>query len=336
MPKGIEKIPKIGLVGCGAIAESYYLPALANYPAVAQELILVDRDRSRADKLAAILKAKDLTTDFHEILNEVDGVIIALPIELHYPISLEFLSRGVHLLCEKPLAESRDKAQAMVDQARKTGAALSVNYFQRLIPAFAKVKQLLKDGTLGEPLRIEYSVGEKFDWPTVSGFYFNSNPSARGVLRDRGAHIFDHICWWLEGKPELISSFNDSLGGSDTVAQIQFKHKSCFGEVKLSWLSQFPCRFVVQGRDAKVEGDVYDYQTVILTNNSGLKKRLKLETIGKLGIGSKIVSNFISVIKQNEKPLVDGGDVLDSIQFIDECYEKAAQFSMPWYEVLGG
>lgn len=336
MVEAIEKIPRIGLVGCGAIAENYYLPALAKNPSVAKKLILVDRDRRRADKLAAILNIKNATADFREILQEVDGVILALPIELHYPVATEFLAQGVPILCEKPLAESSSKAQEMVNLSRKAGAALCVNYLQRLIPSFAKVKQLLADGALGKPLCIKYFVGEKFDWPTVSGFYFNSRVSARGVLLDRGAHVVDHICWWLGGKPKVVSAQNDAFGGSDAVAHIQFEYGQCVGEIKLSWLSSFPCRFSVQAQKGTVEGDIYDYQHIVLTMGSGPKKRLKLAALDKLSIGSQIVANFLAVVRRKERPLIDGRDVLDSVQFIEECYRTAARFPMPWYEVLVG
>jgi predicted dehydrogenase len=327
-------IPRIGLIGCGAIAEGYYMPALAKDPAVLNKLVLVDKNTMRLQKIASQFRVSNTVEDFHEILGAVDGVILALPIELHHPVAIEFLSAGIPVLCEKPLAESGNKAKEIVAQAKKTGAALSVNYFQRLIPSFAKVKQLLMDGTLGELKNIEYYVGEKFNWPTVSGYYFNSNPSSSGVLRDRGAHVFDHICWWLGVKPEVVSSFNDSFGGSEALARVQFKYKSCFGEVGLSWLSQFPCRFSIKGSKALVEGDVYDYQNLILVTPLGSKKHIRLESTNKLSIASKIISNFLSVIKNEEKPLVEGGDVVNCVQFIDECYEKASRFAMPWYETL--
>lgn len=232
--------PRIALIGCGAIAENYYLPALARGSRILDALTLVDRDIDRARKLATSFSVKNCLADYREALNEVDGAIIALPTHLHHPISMEFLSRGLPVLCEKPLAESADKAKEMVEQARKTGTVLTTNYLQRLWPQFARVKELLANRSLGQPLAIKYFVGEVFDWPTVSGFYFNSARSAAGVLRDRGAHVFDQICWWLGGKPKLMSSQNDSFGGGEAVAYIQFEHGRCVGEVKLSWLSNFP------------------------------------------------------------------------------------------------
>ncbi len=328
------KFPRIALIGCGAIAKEYYLPALSRHRSVMEKLILVDRDGARAEALAAQFKVNKCRTDYREILGEVDGAIIPIPTHLHYPIGMEFLCRGLHVLCEKPLAESADKAREMVQQAQKTGATLAVNYLQRMIPSFAKVKEILDGKSLGEPLSIKYYVGEEFKWPTASGFYFNGPLSSRGILRDRGAHVFDHICWWLGGKPKLVSSQNDSFGGSEAVAEVHFEHGRCTGEVKLSWLSSSPCRFLVKCEKGTIEGDVYDYRSVVLQTETGRKKRLSLNSINKTkaDIAYNVVNNFIKVVSQGEKPLVSGSDVLDSIEFIDECYKAATRFEMPWYE----
>jgi predicted dehydrogenase len=330
-----ESWPRIALIGCGAIAERYYLPALARHASVLASLILVDTNRARAQKLASDFSVKHFLVDYRDVLEDVDGVIVAVPTHLHHPISMEFLSRGVHVLCEKPLAESADKAGEMVEQGQKTGAILAANYQRRLFPNLAKVNELLTNKTLGEPVFIQYSVGEKFDWPTVSGFYFRSNTSSRGVLRDRGAHVMDVICWWLGGKPKVVSSKNDSFGGSEAVAHIQFERNKCVGEVKLSWLCKLPCRFRVKCEEASIEGDVYDYQNITTNAHSGRKKRIKLKSDEKSyqDIAYKMVTNFINVVGKREKPLVSGCDVLESIKLIDECYDAAIGFDMPWYEI---
>lgn len=325
--------PRIALIGCGAIAESYYLPALAKNPGILESLILVDRDIARAQKLATAFNVKHCLADYRDALDETDGVIIALPTHLHHPISLEFLSRGIHVLCEKPLAESADKAKEMVAEAEKSGTVLATDYLQRLWPQFAKVKELIADRSLGEPLCIKYYVGEVFNWPTVSGFYFNAAGSTRGVLRDRGAHVLDHICWWLAGKPQVLCSQNDSFGGSDAVAYVKFEHSKCVGEVKLSWLSSFPCKFVVECQRGTIEGDVYYPQGLLLKTRSGSETRIKLKFENYFELGERMVSNFIGAVSDGRKPLVSGSDVLDSIRFADECYAAATRFEMPWYEI---
>jgi len=326
-------LPRIALIGCGAIAESYYLPALAKYPRVLKALTLVDQNIDRARKLAAAFNGKQCLIDYREALGKTDGAIIALPTHLHFPISMEFLSRGIPVLCEKPLAESADKARDMVELARTMGTALATNYSQRLWPQFAKVKEIIVSRSLGEPVSIKYYVGEVFNWPTVSGFYFNSAGSGRGILLDRGAHVLDHICWWLGGKPKVLSSQNDSFGGGEAVAHVQLRHNKCIGEVKLSWLSSFPCRFVVEFERGSIEGEVSYPQSVLLTTGDGRQKRVRLKSESWYALGHRIVANFIRVISNDEKPLVPGSDVLDSMTLVDECYAAATRFEMPWYEI---
>jgi predicted dehydrogenase len=327
--------PRIAIIGCGAIAEMFYLPALAKYPSVLRNSILIDPNEVRAKQLAAKFQANKYLVDYHDILNErIDGAIIAAPSYLHFPIAMDFLATGVNVLCEKPLAESADEAREMVEQAWKTGAIILTNYQRRLYTSNLKVKELLTDRTLGEPLSIQYLEGEEFRWPTASGFYFNTKVSSRGVLLDRGAHVLDLIYWWLGEKPKLLSSQNDSFGGCEAVAHIKFEHKKCIGEVKLSLLGKLPCVFTIKCEAGTVEGDVYDFKSVILTSNSGRKKRLKLKSKEKYytDFGHTIVSNFLDVISKGKKPLISGADVLESLKWIDECYGAASRFKMPWYE----
>ena len=290
--------PRIALIGCGAIAKEYYLPALSRHTSVMDKLILVDRDGTRAQTLATEFNVNHFFTDYRRVLGQIDGAIIAVPTQLHYQLGMDFLSSGISVLCEKPLAENADKARELVKQAQATGALLAVDYLQRLIPSFAMAHELLVGGTLGELLAVRYAVGEEFKWPTVSGFYFNSDVSARGILRDRGAHVMDHICWWLGGKPHLTTAQNDSFGGSDAVAYVRFEHKRCRGEVHLSWLSTFPSRFILKCEGGMIEGDVYDYQTIMVQLGNGPKRRVKAPSREKTKgeIAAKIVTNFIEVV----------------------------------------
>lgn len=327
-------LPRIALVGCGAITEAYYLPAMVHNPSLLENVVLVDNDPARAQLMASRYKVAGVAADYQEILAEVDAAIVAVPIHLHYPISKEFLSLGKPVLCEKPLTHRVDEARELVKIARDHHTTLAVNYLQRLIPSFAYIKELAASKTFGEPRSIQYKVGEEFDWPTVTGFYFNSPVETRGILRDRGAHVFDHICWWLGGKPQLIASQNDAFGGSDAVARIQFRHNDCIGTVLLSWMGNFPSRYQVVFEYGSAEGDVYDYLHVATRSKDGRTRQITLKSKArdKIGVAIQIVTNFVHVVSQNEKPLISGEDVLDSIEFIDDCYAAAKRFEMPWYK----
>lgn len=330
-----KSTPTLALIGCGAIAEEYYLPVLAKHPAVLEKLILVDRDQARARRLAARFRAARIAADYCEIINAADGVILALPTHLHFPVAMEFLARGTPVLCEKPLAESGEKARMLVEHAYANNVPLAVNYLQRIYPTFARVKELLDARIFGAPRTIQYVVGEEFRWPTVTGFYFNSAASARGILRDRGAHVIDHLCWWLASKPRVISSCNDACGGSEAVAHIDLIHDRCQIQVRLSWLGTTPSTFTIRCERGTIRGDVYDLASLLLQNDSAAPRRVAFNTPirSKLGAGECINSNFIDVVTQNAQPLIAGRDVLDSIELIDECYAAATRLPMPWYDL---
>lgn len=300
-----SKTPRIAVIGCGAIAEEYYLPALASFPSVMENLILVDRDQARLDKFTAKYQVRRSARDHREVQNEADGVIIALPTGLHAPIGVEFLSRKIPVLCEKPLAEDAAHARILIEMAHQKETALAVNYLQRIIPHFAHVKKLLSEKTYGAPLKMEYVIGEIFNWPTVSGFYFQSDPSTRGILRDRGAHAVDHICWWLGGKPDLLSSYNDAFGGSEAVAHVAFEKDACKGRLVMSWFADVPCRFSIECERGTIEGEIYDYQKLIITEG-GRKREVFVNSPihTKLDVAREIVSNFIAVIEKGDRKSV--------------------------------
>jgi predicted dehydrogenase len=324
---------KIGLIGCGAIAETYYLPALSRYPGLMANLILVDRDENQLEKNAQKYHLENTLRDFQELPENMDGVIIALPTHLHLPVAKALLNQGIPVLCEKPLADNAQHAREMIECAENNGVSLATNYLQRLIPSFKKVKEILTQKMIGDPVFIKYRVGESFDWPTTSGFYFNSSLAGRGILRDRGAHSIDHICWWLGGKPEVTNSRNDSFGGSEAVAFVNYKYGICEGEMLLSWLSTFPSTYKIVCEKGTIEGDVYDYLHLNLVIGATRKRmNLPAKEKTKLDIANTILLNFIDVICNGTKPLIAGADVLDSLEFIDECYSKVTQFEMPWYE----
>jgi predicted dehydrogenase len=329
--------PRIALIGCGAIAESYYLPALAKYPRLMENLLLVDRNEARVQQLGQKLNVKERLTDYRSALDrQVDGVIVATPDHLHYPISAHFLSSGVHVLCDKPLAQTAPEAEELVRLALSNNAALAVNYTRRLFASSREVKRLLDDAAIGAPVSFRHSEGFDFNWPTVSGYCFDWRTTRKGVLVTQGTHVVDLICWWLGGKPEPLEFLHDSFGGPEALAHVKFKYYGCTGEITLSFLNKLPDNYLIQGEYGSIVGSTYDPECLVLTGKSGKSSRVKLSPgeVDYFGFGNRIVANFLRVVEKQEAPLVSGQDVLDSIRFIDECYSNASRFAMPWYEGL--
>jgi len=327
--------PRIALVGCGAIAELFYLPALVRSPSVARNLILVDINYERAKAMASKFGVQLYMRSYQNVLSDVDGAIIALPHQLHYEVAMNFLRSGVHVLCEKPLAETVEQARSMIQEAERQQVSLCVNNTRRLFPSFKKVKDLLAEGAIGEPVSFHLEEGGEFNWPTVSGFYFNPQSSNHGVLMDRGPHVIDLACWWFDSNLSIISYMDDSFGGCEAVAALNFLiRESIPGSIKLSWLSRLKNKCVIQGEAGTLTCGVHDWRQVSLVKN-GRSIRIRLPTSQRhfSDFGLEIVNNFVGVIQKREPPLVSGEDVLASIAVLDECYRNRKNFSLPWMEV---
>jgi predicted dehydrogenase len=326
--------PVIALIGCGAITEALHLPALARHPETMAKVICVDPNLDRAKAMATKFGAARAVARYQDVVADVDGAIVAVPPKLHFPIAMDLLGASVHVLCEKPLTESGEQARILVAKAQQTGAALCVNNYRRLYPSSIKVRDLIASGELGSVQHFEFLWGEQFDWPTAGGAYFGVAAGGRGVLADKGSHILDLVCWWLGGKPEVVSYEDDAMGGTEAVAVLHFRVRECEGVVRLSWLSRYANTFEIRGDRAKATGSLFDWNTVNMEGASGRQQKLRLASVAKVpqDLGRILLDNFLDVVQGRAVPLVAGSDVLPSIELLDECYARRKRMAMPWYD----
>ena len=323
----------IAVIGCGAIAEALHLPALARHPEIMANVVCVDPNLERAKTMSTQFGAAHAVARYEDISGDLHGAIVAVPPRLHFPVGMNLLARKVHVLCEKPLVETGEQARIMVAKAKQEGVALCVNNYRRLYPSAMKVRDLIATGELGPIRKIEFFWGEQFDWPAASSAYFGA-AAGRGVLADKGAHVLDLICWWLGGKPEIVSYEDDSMGGTEAVAALHFRQQECEGTVQLSWLSRYPNTFEVQGERATAGGRLFDWNTVDLKCSSGREEKLRLKSAAKLpeDLGTTLLDNFLDVVRGKAAPVVSGSDVLPSIELLDDCYARRERLAMPWYD----
>ena len=323
--------PAVAVVGCGAISEAFHIPALARHAAVRERLVLVDPDLGRAREMAERFGVPgDRVAATHgEILEGVDGAVVATPARLHAPVSRDLLKAGVHVLCEKPLAPTPDEVRELIAVADAEGVTLGVNHMRRLFGASQLVRTAVESGELGELREVEYLQGERFDWPAATGSYFGA-AAGKGVLADLGSHIVDLVCWWLGGDLELESYRDDSRGGTEAVAAARFRRNGCEGEIRLSWLTRYRNTYRVSGTKASVEGHLFDERSVTLRDPSG--KVLEKRTAPRVDVSHAMIDGFLSAVRGEGPPPVSGRDVLPTVEFIDACYQNRAPLPAPWYE----
>lgn len=330
-----ENSSRIGIIGCGAAAKRYYLPALKRHPGLIDGLRLVDKNRAQAESLALDLGGGTVHSDYREIIGKIDGAVILLPHSLHASVAGEFLDAGIPVLCEKPLTETSAEAQALVASAKKTGVALCVNNTRRMFPSFREIKSLIASGAIGKVQSIFYQEGAAFAWPSATGFYVNPAQTSKGVLLDVGAHILDLICWWLDTKPQLLSFTDDSFGGPESVALCKAQVNGCEIEIFLNRLTDIDSCFRIQGSAGSIEGSLFEWNRLVVTDRLGktTTQTLKPKVAGYPDFVLPVFDNFLKVIKGSETPLVSGAEVASSIAVIEECYRNRTRFDLPWHAI---
>ncbi len=325
---------RIAVVGCGAIGHAFHVPALAAIPGVGERVVLVDSNLSRANALRQEFGSGAVCSDHREVIDDVDGAIVAVPPEHHASVAGDFLAAGIPVLCEKPLATSIADGAALVEVGRRSGALLGVNQVRRLFPAVRRAAEWIGSGSSGTVRRIEIHEGAPFDWPLTSGGTFGRDGCGRGVLQDLGAHALDMVCWWLGSRPAITRYMDDSMGGSESVARVEFEGEGVEGVVQMSWLSRLSNTFRIEGEDERLEGEIRAWDSLWVTKRGGRARKLGLEPAVSSypRVKGRMIENFLDAIRGHGTLEVPAEEVLPSLDMIEECYRRRGRFPMPWHE----
>ena len=221
------------LVGCGAVARSYYAPALARLleGGWVGAVRLFDLSPARAGEVAALLPAGAVAPSWEVVLEGGEELaIVASPPVAHAEQVRALLEHGKHVLCEKPLALDRAAGERLVDLARERGLLCAVGMVRRFSRSACMLKQLLSEE---RPTRLIWHEGGPFRWPVESPAYFTPEAGNR-LLWDIGSHVVDLLIWWLGVPPELACR-DDAMGGAATNCLLELEWPDgCSGEVRLS------------------------------------------------------------------------------------------------------
>lgn len=196
---------RIGIIGCGAIAGSQHLPALASQPDV-EVVAACDVSSTSCEALAGEFGIPRTFADYNDLLamDGVDAVDICTPNNLHMPPAVAALQAGKHVLVEKPIARNSVEAQAMVDAARKAGRKLMVAQCWRFRSDSQALKRFVDAGAMGEMYYARVHAIRRRGIPSW-GVFTDKEKQGGGPLIDIGVHILDTTMWLL-GHPKPIAA----------------------------------------------------------------------------------------------------------------------------------
>jgi predicted dehydrogenase/nucleoside-diphosphate-sugar epimerase len=212
---GTTTARRIAVVGCGG-AGQMHVDALAR--AGVSPTALIDPDPSRrallAERWPGIVTA--LSPDL--VADAFDVAIVAVPDQLHAPVTIGLLQAGKDVLVEKPLAGTRAEADAMVGAASSTGRLLAVAQVRRHLAVKGWAHDLLRSGALGAVTHVDASQGGRDDWIATGPAYVGQ--AAGGMIASSGVYSLDLLTWWF-GPLELVSCRDDSRGWQEADATVE-------------------------------------------------------------------------------------------------------------------
>jgi predicted dehydrogenase len=183
---------RIAVVGCGLIGGKRAAAAEKH-----EIKVVCDRDRGRAEALAARTGALALTDWRQAISGDVDAVIVATTHDQLAPIALAAVEAGKHVLVEKPAGRHVDEVRPIAEAARRRDRVVKVGFNHRFHHGFQKARELVDQGALGPLMFIRARYGHGGRLGMEKEWRCKPELSGGGEAIDQGSHLIDLSRWFL-------------------------------------------------------------------------------------------------------------------------------------------
>ena len=199
------KILKVGIIGCGGIAMSKFLPAMkvnGKFQVLAFCDIILERAQEAKEQFGT--ESAKVFADYRELIKEeLDAVYVLTPNSSHAEISIAAMRAGKHVMCEKPMAKTYAQAKEMVEASKETGKLLTIGYQNRYRPDSSYLKKVCENGELGEIYYAKAHAIRRRAVPTW-GVFLDEEKQGGGPLIDIGTHALDLTLWMMDNyEPEM-------------------------------------------------------------------------------------------------------------------------------------
>lgn len=329
---------KVGVIGCGSIAQHRHLPEYQWNEQV--ELVAVcDIHEGRVKEIAEKYQVKAYT-EYEELLEdkEIEAVSVCTPNYLHAPISIAALKAGKHVLCEKPMATSKEEAEQMIEAAKASGKKLMIGHNQRFVKSHQKARQLIKSGEVGKihSFRTAFGHGGPEGWSVEGkeGWFFNKEKAFIGAMGDLGVHKADLLRYILDEEFVEVGAFVETnakdFSNVDDNAVCVLKSKSgVIGTLAASWAytAKEDNSTIIYGEKAVLRLEDHPNYSLIVQYATGEVVNYELGRIQSNDAGgqnkSGVIDHFVESITEDKDPLITGEEGKRSLGIILAALESS-------------
>lgn len=318
------KRTKVAVVGVGNMGQ-HHARIYSRLKGV--KLVAVcDVDEKRGREIASkhkVLFFKNYK-DLFSFKKKIDAVSIVVPTKLHKDIACSFLKRGIHVLLEKPIADTLVSGKEIVEAARKSKAIISVGHVERFNPAVIALENVINQNKLGRIISITARrVG-----------VFPPNVKDANVFLDLAIHDIDIISRLIKQEPIKIykHSIKTHTTTQEDAGEIFLVYKNAAAFIQVNWITPVKIRTLsVTGTNGYAELD-YISQTLVL-HNAKIEKKInsfseflkfsnpkieKIKVIKTEPLKMELQS-FINHIANSNSPIVSAEEALRDLEI---CLRK--------------
>ncbi|MEH6992468.1 Gfo/Idh/MocA family oxidoreductase [Neobacillus drentensis] len=321
---------KVAVIGCGSIAKYRHLPEYKLNKNV--EIVAVcDIVAERAEKMAEEYGAQAFT-DYKEVLKleDIGAISVCLPNYLHAPVSIDALNAGKHVICEKPMATSKEEAEAMIEAAKRNDKKLMIAHNQRFVASHQKAKEIIDSGKLGKIYSFKTTFGhpgpEGWSVDGAGSWFFNKEKAFIGAMGDLGVHKAD-LMRYLLGEFTEVGAFIETNAKKNTDVDdnavcILRTESGIIGTLAASWayMSGGDNSTIIYGEKGTLRLEDNPEYSLIEEYRDGSSVYHKLDKIQTNEEGgqstSHVINHFVESIVENKEPLINGEEGMKSLQII--------------------
>jgi predicted dehydrogenase len=323
---------RVGLVGCGAVAEWHIASGYRAVPAAARVVATCDARRARAEALAGPLGAMAYT-DLQALLNDprVEAVDLCVPHPLHAPMALAALGAGKHVLVEKPLATTVADGAAMVRLAAERGLTLCVSENYPFSEPFRRARAMIAAGEIGRVVALRsHRVGYLEGIWLRDGWRQDARQAGGGMLLDQGCH-YTNILRMLGGPITHVAATaartRDDWYGEDSAALSLRFASGIIGEGFYCWGTRTPAIGVeayVYGERGSLEVDSKAPTLVLYRPDLPGGRQVILAEEDYMVAFARIIDDFARAARGERAPTMPGSEGLEDLKVVMAAYRSLA------------
>ncbi|MEO1997962.1 MAG: Gfo/Idh/MocA family oxidoreductase [Planctomycetaceae bacterium] len=318
-----------GIAGCGDVVRKRVAEAIRQ-DANSELVAACRRDSQQLRAFCDTFQVPRAYTAVEDLLAdaEIDAVYIATPVACHRPQTLMAAEQGKHVLVEKPMGMSAAECAEMVAACCSADVRLGVAYYRRFYPLVERIKQLLADGAVGQPLSVSAVTSTPCDMSPGAEGYWRVLPEqgGGGALMDIGSHrlnLFLDLFGEMRDVRALCGTLHADYAADNLVSLIVEFRSGVHGVLQCYFGSRVdPDEFAIQGTHGRIVARPLNGSRLEIQTCDGTRTETHDPPVN---LNGPLIEDFSLAILERRLPRVSGDEGLLVNQVMERAYASAAR-----------